>query len=111
MALNELYFEDTLIQHVPSQDQDGEWVLVVRPERLFPVDPEQVDPEQTIVFHGEVKEFVYQGETAFAQVSINGGHDLTVRFGTDSSGSRHLMNPGDQLDFGLNRKDIILISK
>ena len=108
---NELYFEDTLIQHVPSQDQDGEWVLVVRPERLFPADPEQVDPEQAIVFHGEVKEFVYQGETAFAQVSINGGHDLTVRFGTDSSGSRHLMNPGDQLDFGLNRKDIILISK
>ena len=110
-ASNELYFEDTLIQHVPSKDQDGEWVLVVRPERLFPVDPEQVNLDQAIVFHGKVREFVYQGETAFAQVSINGGHDLTVRFGTDSSGSRHLMNPGDQLDFGLNRKDIILISK
>ena len=54
-------------------------------------------------------EFVFQGETAFALVSIGDKYKLSVRFGTDSSSAQNVMQPGDQVSLGLNRRDVIVI--
>ena len=86
-------------------------MLVVRPERLFPLSQDYIDSDQHLIFKGKVIESVYQGETAFAQVSISEDHQLTVRFGTDASARKFLLEPGDSMELGLNRKDIILIPR
>jgi hypothetical protein len=52
---------------------------------------------------------VFQGETAFALTSISDTHDISFRFGTDSSSSQNSMRPGDPVSLGLNRRDVIII--
>ena len=56
-----------------------------------------------------IKEFVYQGETAFALEAISDQHNLSIRFSTDSTGSQNLMKPGEALIIGLKRSDAIII--
>ena len=82
---NQLYFDQILVDSVPDQESSQDWMLVVRPERLFPLSQESIDSDQHLVFKGKVIESVYQGETAFAQVSISEEHQLPVRFGPDAS--------------------------
>ena len=108
---NQLYFDHILVDSVPDQKSSQDWMLVVRPERLFPLSQESIDSDQHLIFKGKVIESVYQGETAFAQVSISEDHQLTVRFGTDASARKFLLEPGDSMELGLNRKDIILIPR
>ena len=87
----------------------GDWSLVVRPERLFVLRDEAVDAEKTIVFDGTVREFVFQGETAFALVAVDETHELSVRFGTDSASTQNVLQPGDRVSLGLHRADVITI--
>ena len=104
-----LYFENHLIASDCETEAGREYALVIRPERLFVVGDEGVDTEKAIVFPGKVREFVFQGETAFALTSISETHDLSFRFGTDSSSSQDSMRPGDPVSLGLNRQDVIII--
>ena len=104
-----LYFEDLLVAADFKAESGADYSLVIRPERLFEVKSEAVDPEQTIVFNGTVREFVFQGETAFALTTIGDQHDLSFRFGTDSSSTEHDMRPGDPISLGLHRRDAIII--
>jgi len=104
-----LFFENHLIADEYATDADTECSLVIRPERLFVIRDEVTDTDQTIVFSGAVREFVYQGETAFAQMSISDKYDLSFRFGTNSASSENDMRPGDQISLGLNRRDVIII--
>ena len=108
---NQLYFNHILVDSAPDQESSQDWMLVVRPERLFPLSQDFIDSDQHLIFKGKVIESVYQGETAFAQVSISEDHQLTVRFGTDASARKFLLEPGDSMELGLNRKDIILIPR
>ena len=108
---NQLYFDHILVDSVPDQESSQDWMLVVRPERLFPLSQESIDSDQHLIFKGKVIESVYQGETAFAQVSSSEDHQLTVRFGTDAYARKFLLEPGDSMELGLNRKDIILIPR
>jgi hypothetical protein len=78
---------------------------------LFAVQDSTPASDQTIIFTGVIREFVYQGETAFALVSISDQHNLSIRFGTDSSGSQNLMRTGDTLRLGLKRSETIIIPK
>ncbi len=105
----QLLFEDLLVAADFPAESGADYSLVIRPERLFAVKDEVVDPEQTIVFSGAVREFVFQGETAFALTSISDQHDLSFRFGTDSSSTEHDMRPGDPISLGLHRRDAIII--
>ncbi len=104
-----LYFEDHLIKTNYKTNDSKEWSLVIRPERLTVVKDEQCDPEKTIVFSGVVREFVFQGDTAFALVSINDKYNLSFRFGTDASSWQNALQPGDSVSVGLNRSDVIVI--
>ena len=105
----DLFFQELLISSGYSKSSNEEWILVIRPERLFAVEESSEDSEQNIIFKGVIKEFVYQGETAFALVEISDKHNLSIRFSTDSSGSQNLMKPGDSLKLGLKRSEAIII--
>jgi putative spermidine/putrescine transport system ATP-binding protein len=98
-----LYFDDLLVSSQVQAASESGYSLVIRPERLFVIGDEAVDPE------GAVREFVFQGETAFALTSISDRHDLSFRFGTDASSSEHDMKPGDPISLGLHRRDAIII--
>lgn len=105
----QLYFNDRLIGREQNAKTGSNWSLVIRPERLFIVANESLDSDKTLAFEGEVKEFVYQGETAFALISINGEYDIAYRFGTDSMSTETSMNPGDRVNIGLHRHDLIFV--
>lgn len=107
--LGDLIFEDHLISGDPTAPAEGPCSLVIRPERLFVIQGKGADTEREIVFEGVVKEFVFQGETAFALVSIANKYDLSVRFGTSSVSSRYAMQTGDRISLGLHREDVIVI--
>ncbi len=102
-----LYFEDQLVDS--GSRADSNWSLVIRPERLFIAGAGDSDSDQNIVFNGRVREFVFQGETAFALMSINDKYNLAFRFGTDSASSQNVLQPGDQVSLGLHRSDVIVI--
>ena len=104
-----LFFQDHLVETDFNTDAARNWSLVIRPERLFLADKETVDSEKTIVFTGAVRDFVYQGETAFALMSIDDKYNLAFRFRTDSSSSENILQAGDQVSLGLNRSDVIII--
>ena len=108
---NQLYFDQILVDSVPDQESSQDWMLVVRPERLLPLSQDSIDLDQHLIFKGKVIESVYQGETAFAQVSISEDHQLTVRFRTDASARKFLLEPRNSMERGLNRTDIILIPR
>ena len=105
-----LFFQGHLVETDFKTDAAAkDWSLVIRPERLFMADKEAVDSEKTIVFSGVVRDFVFQGETAWALMSVDDKYDLAFRFGTDSSSSQNILQPGDQVSLGLNRSDVIII--
>ena len=106
---DKLYFEDHLIESNHKTDGANEWSLVIRPERLTVVKDNDFDPEKNIVFSGVVREFVFQGETAFALMAINDKYSLSFRFATDASSWQNALRPGDQVSLGLNRSDVIVI--
>ena len=68
-------------------------------------------PDQTILFSGVIREFVFQGDSAFAIASISDKYNLSFRFGTDSSTSQTVIQPGDPISLVLNRSDVIIIPK
>ena len=106
-----LFYNELLIKSDYSYQSNEELLLVVRPERLFNVQDSNTDSDQTIIFTGKINEFVYQGETAFALVSISDQHILSIRFNTDSSGSHSFLKPGKTIRIGLKRSETIIIPK
>ncbi len=106
-----LLFGDRLVSTETPDQAAGDSTLVIRPERLFVVRDARPDPGETIVFDGVIADFVFQGETAFAIVSIDGEYELSVRFGTGASSSAERLRPGDPVSLGLNRADVIVIPR
>ena len=104
-----LCFEQHVVAAADSVTTSGEYALVLRPERLQVVAEGTTDSDDAIVFAGVVREFVYQGETAFALMAINDDYRLAFRFGTDSASLQQLLKPGDPVSLGLNRRDVIVI--
>lgn len=107
----QLYFNDTLVDAEKSTDPGTDYSLVVRPERLFLARKGETDSDESIVFSGVVREFVFQGETAFALMSIDNEFELAFRFGTDASSAQNILQPGDTVSLGLHRSDIIIIPR
>ena len=105
----ELLFKDQIVVTDHQAQPGSKWSLVIRPERLFVDQDGTANTQQSIIFAGEVKEFVFQGETAFALATISGQHTLSFRFGTDALSSQNSLKPGDPVALGLNRADIIVI--
>ena len=107
-----LHFENQLVQSNGSSGNEAEWSLVIRPERLFVVaEPATIDSEKSVVFTGTVRDFVFQGETAFVVMTMSNGQQVSFRFGTDSSSTENSLQPGQTVAVGLNRQDIIVIPR
>lgn len=104
-------------QHVQSQPADAthrDWSLVIRPERLYLSEMSDAPgghnaTDTPLALDGIVKENVFQGETAFVLVTIDGGHEVSVRFGTGSMSQAGHLQPGDVVTVYLNRSDAIVI--
>ncbi len=105
----QLYFKNQVIADVPANQSVGNWLLVVRPERLFVLTDDTGVQEQTFVFEGRVRETVFQGETAFAMMTIEDQHNLSVRFGTSTTSISNQLMPGDRVSVGLHREDAVII--
>jgi len=105
----DLVFDDQIISLKNAPEIQANALLVIRPERLFIVDETNIDTEKAIVLNGVVKEFVFQGDTAFVLLSIGNSKTLSFRFGTDASANSSYMKVGQHLSLGLARKDIIVI--
>ncbi len=106
----ELFFKDQRITNDCASQATKASSLVIRPERLYLLNTDIVDPNQTIIFNGKVLESVFQGETAFTLVSIDEKTELSLRFGTDSAARVNTPMPGDSVSIGLQRDDVILIA-
>ena len=63
------------------------------------------------MFNGVVRDFVFQGETAFALMSIGDKYELSVPLRHRFIIIQHVMQPGDQVSLGLNRADAIIIPR
>jgi putative spermidine/putrescine transport system ATP-binding protein len=105
-----LQFENQLIQS--NSSSTGEWSLVIRPERLFVIDDGVViDSNKSVAFSGTLRDFVFQGETAFVVMTMNNGQHVSFRFGTDSSSTENALQAGQTVVVGLKRQDIIVIPR
>ncbi|MFK8081147.1 MAG: ABC transporter ATP-binding protein [Granulosicoccus sp.] len=107
----DLMYQDQLISsNIPaSHAQDPQ--LVIRPERLYLVDENEPNRENTIIFNGIVKEFVFQGDTAFVVMLTNENDTLSFRFATNASDTSSYLQVGQELTVGLERKNVIVIPK
>ncbi len=107
----DLVYIDQIISSKNSTSVNTEALLVIRPERLFVINESNIDRENTIVFNGKVKEFVFQGDTAFVVLSINETDTLSFRFSTDAAAADNYLQIGQPLSVGLARHNVIVIPK
>lgn len=111
-SAGKLLFEHQTISNGPPgnlNDNGKGWALVVRPERVFISQKSTNDNDRVISFDGIVKEFVFQGDSAFALVTVAEKHELSVRFGTNSASFKNALQPGDKISLGLHISDITII--
>ena len=108
-AKGNLTFRGHMIEHANADNRNGDWSLVMRPERLFFADGEEKNSEKSLFLDGEILESVFQGESAFALVALGKDTELSVRFGTGSNTRLLEHQAGTKVSIGLNREDIILI--
>ncbi len=108
-ADNKLSFSGQNIRTDVNLNSARQWGLLVRPERLFVADKNSLSIDEHLIFNGIVRDFVYQGETAYAVATINQSYELAFRFGTDASSTEHMMQTGDEITLGLNRHDTTVI--
>ena len=106
-----LCFQSHVVAAAGPDTAQGEYSLVIRPERLQVAGAGSEDDDERIVFNGVVRESVFQGETAFALMSIDDRFSLSFRFGTDSDSLNQLLQPGDAVALGLSRRDVIVIPR
>ena len=110
----DLFYQDQFIcspDHAADTQSNSTELLVIRPERLFLTDNTQTNVDTTVVFHGTVTEFVFQGDTAFVVMAINDQHSLSFRFATDASSTDSYLHVGQMISVGLEHKNIIVIPK
>ncbi len=107
-----LFFENQRVSDGPPELQSNDsntWSLVIRPERVFISDESVSGNENLISFDGIVKEFVFQGDSAFALVTVANEHELSVRFGTNSASFQNALQSGDKISLGLYLSDVTII--
>ncbi len=84
----------------------GDYMLLVRPERLKVVDGPAPDLN---IFAGEITELVFQGDTSLAYVRLAEGTVIAVRASTRAGEAVQDAKVGDRLSFGLSRADSVLV--
>jgi len=89
----------------PPRHQAAAQFLVLRPEKLKVIDA--TDGAGLNVFAGQVKEFVYQGESSLLYVALADGQPIAIR---QPAGSAHRAPPpGAPITLGLAPADTIIV--
>lgn len=105
----QLFFNNQLIASIPTNVSTDNWSLVIRPERLVVIEDSEDSSKLTVKFSGVVEECVFQGETAFALISISDQHQVSVRFGTSAMSKQNALQSGDTVSLGLHPDDVVII--
>lgn len=88
---------------------DGDWLVMLRPEKLRILPGSEPVPTDCNVFEGRVEGFIYQGESFVLEVALPSGHNVTVRGMTSNSVMASLPKIGDQIRVGIDRRDTFLV--
>ena len=88
---------------------DGEYLLMLRPEKLRVLPPGEGEPDDCNVLEGTVVRFIYQGESFVLDVALSKGGHVNVRGMTSSSAMANLPETGRAIRLGIGRRDSFLI--
>jgi putative spermidine/putrescine transport system ATP-binding protein len=89
----------------PPRYQAAAQFLVLRPEKLKVVDAR--DGAGLNIFSGQVKEFVYQGESSLLYVSLANGQPIAIR--QPAGSAQRAPRPGAPITLGLAPADTIIV--
>ena len=85
----------------------GSLQLMIRPERLTVMGTER--PHDVNLFTGQVRDIVYQGDSALAYITLSDGTDVVMRASTRSGTAFDRIAAGGSVVLGLHRDDTVLI--
>lgn len=88
----------------------GEWLLMLRPEKLRILTGSEAAGADFNVLEGRVSRFIYQGESFVLDVELATGTALGVRGMTSTATMESLPRPGDPIRLGLDRRDTFLLA-
>jgi putative spermidine/putrescine transport system ATP-binding protein len=88
---------------------DGDWLVMLRPEKLRILPASEPVPTECNVFEGRVERFIYQGESFVLEVALPSGDNVTVRGMTSNSVMASLPKIGDAIRVGIDRHDTFLV--
>ena len=93
-----------------TPDRDGDYLLMVRPEKLFLA--ERTDKD-TNFFDGLVEESIFQGESQLMVIKLDpeiyGGQELRMRLPNGSETMQSLPKIGEKISVGLRFADSFLV--
>jgi putative spermidine/putrescine transport system ATP-binding protein len=93
-----------------TPDRDGDYLLMVRPEKLFLAEKTEKD---TNFFDGLVEESIFQGESQLMVIKLDpeiyGGQELRMRLPNGSETMQSLPKIGEKISVGLRFADSFLV--
>jgi putative spermidine/putrescine transport system ATP-binding protein len=93
-----------------TPDRDGDYLLMVRPEKLFLAEKTEKD---TNFFDGLVEESIFQGESQLMVIKLDpeiyGGQELRMRLPNGSETMQSLPKTGEKISVGLRFADSFLV--
>ena len=93
-----------------TPDRDGDYLLMVRPEKLFLAERTEKD---TNFFDGLVEESIFQGESQLMVIKLDpeiyGGQELRMRLPNGSETMQSLPQTGEKISVGLRFADSFLV--
>ena len=93
-----------------TPDRDGDYLLMVRPEKLFLAERTEKD---TNFFDGLVEESIFQGESQLIVIKLDpeiyGGQELRMRLPNGSETMQSLPKTGEKISVGLRFADSFLV--
>ena len=93
-----------------TPDRDGDYLLMVRPEKLFLAERTEKD---TNFFDGLVEESIFQGESQLMVIKLDpeiyGGQELRMRLPNGSETMQSLPKTGEKISVGLRFADSLLV--
>lgn len=93
-----------------TPDRDGDYLLMVRPEKLFLAERTEKD---TNFFDGLVEESIFQGESQLMVIKLDpeiyGGQELRMRLPNGSETVQALPKTGEKISVGLRFADSFLV--
>ena len=88
---------------------NGPYHLVIRPE-LLELSPDSSDGSMNDL-SGEVREIIYQGDSALVLVRVGADQDISVRVPTSRAGAASIPDIAQRISLGLHAEDTIIVSE